>query len=173
MPDATPGGHARRSPRVRLVVIPAARQPDRCAGALYVRRARSVLLVLVSLVLAQGALAQGDIERSAFAPVVTELLASVHAVIVACDVAVERSTICFTLMPGRVAQVAEALEALLEEHAGALVRSAWRSGNGVHHVELLLDDDLWGVLELWLSEPGDRSVSGMLKYVTRRRGAGP
>ena len=135
------------------------------------RRARSILVLVVTLALfAPGASAQGDVDRSAFAPVVDHLLTTVHAQVVACDVVVDRATVCFTLTPGSVALVAESLEAMLTEYAGALVRSAWRSGNGVHHVELLLDDDLWGVLEVWLSEPGDRSVSGMLKYVTRRRG---
>jgi hypothetical protein len=139
-----------------------------------VRRARSLLVLVVFVVslgsYPSGASAQGDVDRSAFAPVVDHLLATVHARVVACDVVVDRATICFTLTPGSVALVAESLEAMLSEYAGALVRSAWRSGNGVHHVELLLDDDLWGVLEVWLSEPGDRSVAGMLKYVTRRRG---
>ncbi|CAN5757570.1 hypothetical protein BH23DEI1_BH23DEI1_04090 [soil metagenome] len=118
------------------------------------------------------AFAQGDIDRSPFAPVVQHLIDEVHAGIVPCDLVVDRATLCFTLAPGSVALVAEGLEAMLLEYGGALVRTSWRSANGVHHVELLLDDDLWGALEVWLSEPGDRTVSGLLKYVTRRR-SGP
>jgi hypothetical protein len=138
-----------------------------------VRRARSLFAALVLCLAFGGAVALGDIDRSAFAPIVEHLIAHVHAEIVPCDVVVDRATVCFRLTPGSVALVAEGVEAILAEHEGALIRSAWRSANGVHHVELLLDDELWGVLELWLSEPGDRSVAGLLKYVVRRRGNGP
>jgi hypothetical protein len=139
-----------------------------------VRPSRLLLVACTALgLLAAPTLAQGDIERTAFAPVIERLLARIHADVVPCDLVVDRATACFTLRPGSVALVAEGVEAMLAESAGTLVRSAWRSANGVHHVELLLDDDLWGVLEVWLSEPGDRTVSGLLKYVTRRRGPGP
>jgi hypothetical protein len=114
-------------------------------------------------------LAAGEIERSPFAPIATEFLGLVHGQVAACDIVLDRSVLCFAAMPGSVVLVAEELEVLLAAYRGSLVRSAWRSGNGVHHVELYFDDDLWGVLELWLSEPGDGSVQGMLKYVTRRR----
>jgi hypothetical protein len=133
-----------------------------------VRRRPSPLVLLVA---AWSALAvgQSDIDRSPFAAVAVDLIAHVHAQVVPCDVVLDRATLCFTLAPGTVATVAEQLEALVQASSGILTRSSWRSANGVHHVELLLHDELWGVLEVWLREPGDRSVVGMLKYLARRR----
>lgn len=130
----------------------------------------TALRFVIPFALAVAGVAQGDVDRSPFAPIVDHFLDQVHADVVPCDVVVDAATVCFGLAPGSAALVAAGIEAMLEEYDGALVRSAWRSANGVHHVELLLEDDLWGALEVWLSESSDRSVAGLLKYVVRRRG---
>ena len=128
------------------------------------------------LVLALGATgvvwAHNDIERSPYGSVARDLFAQLHALEVACDLTLDPGTMCFTIDPGTVAAVAEALEDLVTDYGGALSRSEWRSANGVHHVELRLSDDLWGSLEMWLTEPAGQAVAGRLLYLPKRRSNG-
>jgi len=117
--------------------------------------------------------ARNDIDRSPYGPVAADLLARLHASELACDLTLEPGMRCFTIVPGTVAAVAEALEGVMIEYGGSLVRSAWRSANGVHHVEIRLSDDLWGALELWLTEPDGQNVAGRLLYLPKRRNGMP
>jgi hypothetical protein len=135
-----------------------------------VRRTRSpFLLCIIVLVGLSSAHALGELERSPFAPFIGEFIIVVHGVVAPCDVVVDRAKLCFSALPGSVATVAQELESIIDSYGGALMRSPWRSMNGVHRVDLTFEDDLWGALQLWLSEPGDGSVKGMLTYVTHRR----
>jgi hypothetical protein len=138
------------------------------------RTLRAALVsMLATLSLWSSAWAGAELERSPFKSVAAELLERLHAQVVPCDVALDPSATCFVVTPATVASIAEVIEALLEESAGALERTAWRSANGVHRLELVFPDEVWGALELWFSEPGEAVVAGMLGYVTRRRGDGP
>lgn len=139
------------------------------------RRARPLVaaLVLIAAAALGGAAARDAIERSPYGPVVDDLLARLHATTVACDLALDPSARCFTIVPGTVAGVAEALESVMHEYGGSIVRSAWRSANGVHHVEVRLSDDLWGSLELWLTEPDGQIVAGRVLHQPRRRNGAP
>ncbi len=129
--------------------------------------------VLVLVLGATGAAgAHNDIERSPYGSVARALLEQLHALEVPCDLTLDPGTMCFTIDPGTVAAVAEVLEDLVSEHGGALSRSEWRSANGVHHVELRLSDDLWGALEMWLTEPAGQAVAGRLLYLPKRRSNG-
>jgi hypothetical protein len=132
---------------------------------------RPVLLaLLLGLAFACGTAAgRTDLERSPYGPVAIDLLGRLHAAERACELTLDPATRCFTIAPGSVAAAAEALEQLMAEYGGTLLRSAWRSANGVHHVELRLSDDLWGALEVWLTEPDAQNVAGRLLYVPKRR----
>jgi len=129
--------------------------------------------VLLLVALLGAAHARDAIERSPYAPLVDDLLARLYATTVACDLALDPATRCFTIVPGTVAAVAEALEHVMLEYGGSIVRSEWRSGNGVHHVELRLSDDLWGSLELWLTEPDGQVVAGRVMHQPKRRNGAP
>lgn len=123
----------------------------------------------LALALAGAVGAHNEIERSPYGSVARDLLAHVHARQVPCELSLDPGTMCFVIEPGTVATVAEALERLMTEYGGALSRSEWRSANGVHHVEVRLSDDLWGALELWLTEPAGQTVAGRLSYLPKRR----
>lgn len=129
-----------------------------------------------ALVVALGATgavgAHNDIERSPYGSVARDLLAQLHALEVPCDLTLDPGTMCFAIDPATVAAAAEALEDLVSDYGGALSRSEWRSANGVHHVELRLSDDLWGALEMWLTEPAGQVVAGRLLYLPKRRSNG-
>ncbi len=129
------------------------------------------LLLIIALV---GAVhARDAIERSPYAPLVDDLLERLHATTVPCDLTLDPATRCFTIVPGTVAAVAEALEHVMLEYGGSIVRSEWRSANGVHHVEVRLSDDLWGSLELWLTEPDGQVVAGRVMHQPKRRNGAP
>lgn len=133
--------------------------------------AAACLLLIVALL---GAVhARDAIERSPYAPLVDDLLERLHATTVACDLTLDPLTRCFTIVPGTVAAVAEALEHVMLEYGGSIVRSEWRSANGVHHVEVRLSDDLWGSLELWLTEPDGQVVAGRVMHQPKRRNGAP
>ncbi len=136
---------------------------------------RSCQLVLAAFVLVAWSpgVARNDIDRSPYGPVAADLLERLHASGVACDLTLDPGMRCFTIVPGTVAAVAEALEGVMIEYGGSLMRSAWRSANGVHHVEIRLSDDLWGALELWLTEPDGQNVAGRLLYLPKRRNGMP
>ena len=129
-----------------------------------------VMLLVLGTTGAAGA--HDEIARSPYGLVARDLLAHVHALEMPCDLTLDPGTRCFTIEPGTVAAVAEALEDLVTVYGGALARSEWRSANGVHHVELRLSDDLWGALEMWLTEPGGQVVAGRLWYLPKRRSNG-
>ena len=97
------------------------------------------------------------------------LLEHLHAELVPCPVAVADATVCFVAEPARAAPLAEALDAFVADHAGALEVGPWQSGNGAHRVTLYWDDDLWGGLEVWFAEHGERRVEGRLEHVEKRR----
>ncbi len=136
---------------------------------------RSCQLALAAFVLVAWSpgIARNDIDRSPYGPVAADLLERLHASEVACDLTLDPGTRCFIIVPGTVAAVAEALEGVMIEYGGSLMRSAWRSANGVHHVEIRLSDDLWGALELWLTEPDGQNVAGRLLYLPKRRNGMP
>jgi hypothetical protein len=136
-------------------------------------RTSCAALVLLIVALLGAADARDAIERSPYGPVVDDLLVRLHATTVACDLALDPAARCFTIAPGTVAAVAEALEHVMLEYGGSIVRSEWRSANGVHHVEVRLSDDLWGSLELWLTEPDGQVVAGRLMHQPKRRNGGP
>lgn len=135
------------------------------------------VLVLTTAVLILTALsavtARDAIERSPYGPLAYDMLQRLYATPVDCDVALDPATRCFVIVPGTVASVAEAIERLTAEYGGSLQRSEWRSANGVHHVELRLSDDLWGALELWLTEPDGQIVAGRLLHQPKRRNGAP
>jgi hypothetical protein len=137
-----------------------------------VRTAIAALALLV-VVLFGTVAARDAIERSPYGPVVDDVLARLYATTVACDVTLDPAARCFTITPGTVAAVAEALEHVLLEYGGSIVLSEWRSANGVHHVEVRLSDDLWGSLELWLTEPDGQVVAGRVMHQPKRRNGGP
>ena len=133
-----------------------------------------VPMIVMLLLGALGTVAARDaIERSPYGPLAYDLLERLHATAVDCDLSLDPATRCFVIVPGTVAAVAEALERVVEEYGGSVLRSEWRSGNGVHHVELRLSDDLWGALELWLTEPDGQIVAGRLLHQPKRRNGAP
>jgi len=134
---------------------------------------RPVAVALVAVALSFSATARDAIDRSPYGPVVADMLERLYASEVPCELTLAPDTRCIIVRPGTVAIVAEALEAVLEEYAGTLLRSEWRSANGVYHVEVRLADELWGVLELWLTEPTGQVVSGRLQYVAKSRNGDP
>lgn len=138
-------------------------------------RARTlVLAIAVCLAASLGtATARDAIERSPYGPLAHDLLERLHAKPVDCDLTLDPATRCFVIVPGTVAAVAEALERVTDEYGGSVLRSEWRSANGVHHVELRLSDDLWGALELWLTEPDGQIVAGRLLHQPKRRNGAP
>ena len=99
----------------------------------------------------------------------TPCSSSLHAELVPCPVAVAEATVCFVAEPARAAPLAEALDAFVADHAGALVVGPWQSGNGAHRVTLRWGDDLWGGLEVWFAELGPSRVEGRLEHVAKRR----
>lgn len=137
-----------------------------------VRTCVAAFVVLIVVVFG-AAVARDAIERSPYGPVVEDLLVQLHATTIACDLTLDPATRCFTIVPGTVAAVAEALERVMFEYGGSIVRSEWRSANGVHHVEVRLSDDLWGSLELWLTEPDGQVVAGRVMHQPKRRNGGP
>ncbi len=132
----------------------------------------AVALLSLSLI-APIALGRHEIERSPYLALVEHLLEALHAVEVPCELALDHTTLCFEIVPGTVAAVAEGLEHSIDEYGGVLLRSDWRSANGVHHVELRFSDDLWGALEMWLTEPNGQLVAGRLMYLPKRRNGAP
>ena len=138
-----------------------------------VSRSCQVAVAAIILIAWSVGVARNDIDRSPYGPVAADLLERLHASELACDLTLDPGTRCFTIVPGTVAAVAEALEGVMVEYGGSLVRSAWRSANGVHHVEIRLSDDLWGALELWLTEPDGQNVAGRLLYLPKRRNGTP
>ena len=136
-------------------------------------RTSCAAVVLLIAALLGAADARDAIERSPYGPVVEHLLVRMHATTVACDLTLDPATRCFTIVPGTVAAVAEALEHVMNEYGGSIVRSEWRSANGVHHVEVRLSDDLWGSLELWLTEPDGQVVAGRVMHQPKRRNGAP
>ncbi len=127
-----------------------------------------LLFVLLGL-----ALTRDDLARSPYGPVASDMLERLHALEAPCEMAIDPGMRCFTIVPGTVAGAAEVLESALTEYGGTLTRSAWRSANGVHHVVVWLLDDVWGALELWLTEPDGQMVAGRLLYVPKRRNGAP
>jgi hypothetical protein len=96
-------------------------------------------------------------------------LGGVLLLVVPCELVLATDTVCFVTTPATVAMLAEGIEELVGASDGRLVRSAWQSANGVHRVDLLLADQVWGALEVWLSETTDRSVTGLIRYVPQHR----
>lgn len=135
---------------------------------------RRLIGVVLALALSAGAAGARDvIDRSPYGPVVADVLDRLHAIEVVCELTLDPDTRCIVVLPGTVAAVAETLEAVLDAYAGTLVRSEWRSANGVYHVEVRLTDDLWGALQLWLTEPDGQAVHGRLLYVPKPRNGAP
>lgn len=115
------------------------------------------------------AAAAGGLVGTPYDHVADALLERLHAELVPCPVAVAEATVCFVAEPARAAPLAEALEAFVADHAGALVVGPWQSGNGAHRVTLRWGDDLWGGLEVWFAELGPSRVEGRLEHVAKRR----
>lgn len=126
------------------------------------------VLALVLLCAPVLALALGDLSGTPYSTVVGELLEHLHAVQVPCT-AMDGGVLCFEVEPAQVAGLAEAIETFLVERQATLRRDDWQSANGVHTVTLILRDDPWGGLRLWLSEPGPVRVEGRMEYLARRR----
>ena len=104
-----------------------------------------------------------------FAAIVDDLLRRFHAQEQVCQVALAPAQMCFVVEPGRVAQLAEALEAFLAQGPDAMVRGSWSSANGAHRVAITLTDASWGALELWLTELPDHRVEGRFQHLPKRR----
>lgn len=104
-----------------------------------------------------------------FRALVDGLLERFHASTQPCEAAIAPAIVCFVVQPGQVASLAEALEELIEEHDGAVVRGPWSSANGAHRVVLMLADPTWGGVELWLAERPGRRVEGRLEHLPKRR----
>jgi hypothetical protein len=121
----------------------------------------------VALAVAGTALAIGLV-GTPYEHVADALLEHLHGERVACPVSFGGTAVCFVAEPARAAPLAEALDTFVADHGGALVIGAWRSGNGAHRVTLRWADDVWGGLEVWLAEQGERRVEGRLEHVVRR-----
>lgn len=130
------------------------------------RRAGPWVLVAVW---ALGAAAAAGLVGTPYDHVADALLEHLHAERVPCPVAVGDATVCFVAEPARAAPLAEALDAFVVAHAGALAVGPWRSGNGAHRVTLYWEDDLWGGLEVWFAEHGASRVEGRFEHVPKRR----
>ena len=137
------------------------------------RIAHGVALACVLAVGLSHAVARDVIERSPYGAVVEQVFEQLYADQVPCAVALDPDTRCFVIAPATVATIAESLESLVDGFGGALTRSEWRSANGVYHVELMLTDGLWGVLELWLTEVDVGTVHGRVLAVPRSRNGTP
>jgi hypothetical protein len=136
-------------------------------------RARLLLLALLPIAMLGIAVTRDDLARSPYGPVASDILERLHALEATCDMAIDPGTRCFTIAPGTVAHAAEMLEGALVEYGGTLTRSPWRSANGVYYVAVWLLDDVWGALELWLTEPDGQTVAGRIMYVPKRRNGLP
>lgn len=130
-------------------------------------RVRTLLFLLVAGSLATAAL--GDLSGTPYAGVTGALLEHLHAEPAPCDVALESGVLCFVVEPAQAAGVAEGIEAFISERNAELKRDDWHSANGVHTVTLILRDDPWGGLRVWLSEPNQVRVEGRLEYLPKRR----
>jgi hypothetical protein len=116
-----------------------------------------------------GAAVAGGLGGTPYDQVADALLEHLHAEQVPCPVSIGDASVCFVAEPARAAPLAEALDAFVADHAGALVVGPWRSGNGAHRVTLHWQDDLWGGLEVWFAEQGSTRVEGRLEHVAKRR----
>jgi hypothetical protein len=126
-------------------------------------------LAAASFMLVAGlAWSAGGLAATPFRPLVDDLLERFHAVVRPCGLAVE-GDVCFVVQPSHVALLAVALEAFVDDHGGAVARGAWTSANGAHRVVLMLVDETWGSLELWLAERPDRVVEGWFERRPRPR----
>jgi hypothetical protein len=124
---------------------------------------------VVVVLWAVGAAAAAGLVGTPYDHVAEALLDHLHAERVPCPVAVGDATVCFVVDPARAAPLAEALDAFVVDHAGALAVGPWRSGNGAHQVTLHWANDLWGGLEVWFAEHGASRVEGRFEYVVKRR----
>lgn len=132
------------------------------------RLLRSRALVLL-LSCGSLALALGDLGGTPYAGVAMALLEHLHAEVTPCGVALDSGVLCFVIEPAQAAGVAESIEAFIAERSVDLKRNDWHSANGVHTATLILRDDPWGGLQLWLSEPSQVKVEGRLEYLPKRR----
>lgn len=139
---------------------------ERLHRSLRLVRARTLALLVACCSLA---LALGDLSGTPYAGVATTLLEHLHAEVTPCGVALDSGVLCFVVEPAQAASVAEAIEAYIAERSAELKRDDWHSANGVHTVTLILRDDPWGGLRLWLSEPSQVKVEGRLEYLPKRR----
>jgi len=112
--------------------------------------------------------AAGGLASTPFGPLLDDLLGRFHAREQPCDLALGQGDVCFVVRPGHVALLAEAFEAFVADHDGAVQRGTWSSANGAHRVVLALPDPVWGSLELWLAERPGRLVEGW--FVRQPRG---
>lgn len=103
-----------------------------------------------------------------YGAIVDDLLERFHAQEQACRVAQAPAEACFVVDPGRAALLAEAIEAFLDEHAGAVARGPWSSANGTHRVAIALTDAGWGTLELWLVEVPGHRIEGRFQHLPER-----
>jgi hypothetical protein len=123
--------------------------------------------VLVALLI--PTVAANGLATTPFWAVVDTLLERFHATSRPCDLALGEGDVCFLVKPAQVAHLAAALEDFVGEQGGALRRGAWTSANGAHRVVLILSDEAWGSLELWLAERTDLVVEGWFERHPRPR----
>lgn len=144
--------------------MPKALRPDPT-----LRRTAAWTVVLAAAWAAVAAAAAASLVGTPYDHVADALLEHLHAERVPCPVAVGEATVCFVVDPARAAPLAEALDAFVADHAGALEAGPWQSGNGAHRVTLYWDDDPWGGLEVWFAEHGATRVEGRFEHVAKRR----
>jgi hypothetical protein len=97
------------------------------------------------------------------------LMQRFHATEIACTAPTVPEHYCFLVDVASVVDVAEALEAYLLEHVGAIERGAWSSANGMFSVPLLLADRSWGRVELWVGDRPGGGVMGRFEHTPKRR----
>jgi hypothetical protein len=128
----------------------------------------AALALLCGLLLAPAGRAEGTLDASLYGPVGRALLAAMHAKVVPCADTVGAPEVCFEVEATGVAVLAEEVEAVAADNAGAGLRlGPWTAGNGVHAVSLSFEGRTVGVLEVFLAEVTPARVRGMLRLTLR------
>src|SRR5690606_7127712 len=109
--------------------------------------------------------AKDSLMASAYAPVVTDLLAAFHAEESICTLTTYQHDVCFVASPAGASSLAEALTEVADQYAAAELRlGPWRSANGVWAVELTFGSGAYGSVELFLTEPQPGAVRGVFIF---------
>ncbi len=124
-------------------------------------------LLITLLLVALGAFssAKDSLMASAYAPVVSDLLAAFHAEEAICSLTTYQHDVCFVVSPAGASGLAEVLTDVAADYAAAELRlGEWRAANGVWAVELTFGSGAYGSVELYLTEVEQGAVRGVFLF---------